>query len=224
MMWSTAAAAEIEHHLLGRCLLRLSLLVLSFFNRQCTLSSTNTKDKKNKIVAVLYESDNQTSYQISSVTVSQCTRYANTSVTHKFPLILKMSTNTDAKVKLKQLDLDDYATISDPATLSDYSGDPMSFKLVRNGNVDTATDYIHIFMKLQLREDFEEEFFEITKEFRSREHVREALEDPDNDLKEVSEDFLQTYGKKIWMYKGPNNHQDPKYRETFFKWKDDKDK
>jgi hypothetical protein len=135
-----------------------------------------------------------------------------------------MSTNSDNTIKLEQLGLDDSATISDPGTASDHSGPSTPFNLVRNGHVDTAIDYIHIFMKLQLKEEFEEEFFEIMKEYRSQEDVREALEDPENDLKEISEDFLKTYGKKIWMYKGANNKQDPKYRETFFKWKDDEDK
>ena len=132
-----------------------------------------------------------------------------------------MSTNRDDVIKLAQLSLDDSATISDPSTISDHSALSTPLKLVRNANMDTATDYIHIFMKLQLKEEFEEEFFEIMKEYRSREDVREALEDPENDLKGISEDFLKTYGKKIWMYKGTNNQQDAKYRETFFKWKDD---
>ena len=134
-----------------------------------------------------------------------------------------MSTNMDDAVKLKQLSLDDSATISDPDTTSDHSALSTPLKLVRNANMDTATDYIHIFMKLQLKEEYEEEFFEIMREYRSREDVREALEDPENDLKGISEDFMKTYGKKIWMYKGANNQQDAKYRETFFKWKDDED-
>ena len=135
-----------------------------------------------------------------------------------------MSTNRDDAINLAQLSLDDSATISDPSTISDQSALSTPLKLVRNANMDTATDYIHIFMKLQLKEEFEEEFFKIMKEYRSREDVREALGDPENDLKGISEDFLKTSGKKIWMYKGTNNQQDAKYRETFFKWKDDEDK
>jgi hypothetical protein len=134
-----------------------------------------------------------------------------------------MSTNRDDAIKLKQLSLDNSATVSDPSTTSDRSALSTPLKLVRNANIDTATDYIHIFMKLQLKEEFEEEFFEIMKEYRSHEDVREALEDPENDLKGISEDSLKTYGKKIWMYKGANNQQDAKYRETYFKWKDDED-
>ena len=136
---------------------------------------------------------------------------------------IKMSTNSDDTIKLEQLSLEDSATISDFGMTSDHSALSTPLKLVRNANMDTATDYIHIFMKLQLKEEFEEEFFEIMREYRSREDVREALEDPENDLKGISEDFLKTYGKKIWMYKGANNQQDAKYRETFFKWKDDED-
>jgi hypothetical protein len=135
-----------------------------------------------------------------------------------------MSTNSDDTIKFEPLSLDDSATIIDSGAVSDYSGPLTPLKLVRNSRIDTATDYIHVFMKLQLREEFEGEFFEMMKEYRSREDVRESLGDPENDLKEISEDFLRTYGKKIWMYRGPNNKQDPKYRETFFKWKDDEDK
>jgi hypothetical protein len=135
-----------------------------------------------------------------------------------------MSNISNDTIKFEQLSLDDSATIIDRGTVSDYSGPFMPLNLVRNSKIDTSTDYIHLFMKLQLREEFEEEFFEMMKVYRSREDVREALEDPENDLKEISEDFLKTYGKKIWMYRGPNNKQDPKYRETFFKWKDDEDK
>jgi hypothetical protein len=141
----------------------------------------------------------------------------------RLPRFIKMSTNSDDTIKLEQLSLDDSATISDLSMSSDHSALSAPLKLVRNANMDTATDYIHIFMKLQLKEEFEEEFFEIMREYRSREDVQDALEDPENDLKGISEDFLKTYGKKIWMYKGPNNQQDAKYRETFFKWKDDED-
>jgi hypothetical protein len=136
---------------------------------------------------------------------------------------IKMSTNRDDAIKPAQLGLDNSTTISDPGTTSDHSALSTPLKLVRNTNMDTATDYIHIFMKLQLKKEFEEEFFKIMKEYRSREDVREALGDPENDLKGISEDFLKAYGKKIWMYKGANNQQDAKYRETFFKWKDDED-
>ena len=96
-------------------------------------------------------------------------------------------------------------------------------KLVRNGYVDTAVDYIHIFEKLQLREDFEEEFFETMRRYRFREEVRDAFEDSKNDLRELSKDFLKTHGKKIWMYRGQHNKQDPRYRETYFKWNNDED-
>ena len=135
-----------------------------------------------------------------------------------------MSTNGDNTIKLEQLSLDDSATTGDLSMESEHSEPPTPPKLVRNGNVDTATDYIHIFMKLQLKEEYEEEFFEIMKHYRSREDVREVLADPENDLKELSEDFLKTYGKRIWMYKGPNNKQDPKFRETRLMWKADEDK
>jgi hypothetical protein len=113
---------------------------------------------------------------------------------------------------------------SDPGTASYYNGPLTPLKLVRNGKIDTSADYIQIYMKLQLKGDFQEEFFEIMKEYRGREDVREVLEDPENDLKEISEEFLKTYGKNIWMHRGPNNKQDPMYRETYLKWKDDQDK
>ena len=135
-----------------------------------------------------------------------------------------MSTTSDNAIRLEQVSLDDSTTASDSDMDSDHSRFLTPPRLVRNSHVDTATDYIHIFMKLQLKEDFEEEFFEMMKEYRAREDVQDALEDPENDLKEVSEDFLKTYGKKIWMYKGKHNKQDPKYKETLFKWKDDEDK
>jgi hypothetical protein len=149
--------------------------------------------------------------------------HTNQSVPQAPARLIKMFTNSDDTTKLEQLSLDDSATINDPGMTSDHRALSTPLKLVRNVNMDTATDYIHIFMKLQLKEEFEEEFFEIMREYRSREDVREALEDPENDLKGISEDFLKTYGKKIWMYKGANNQQDAKFRETFFKWKDDKD-
>ena len=115
------------------------------------------------------------------------------------------------------------ATISDAGDVSDPRTPLTPPKLVRNGKTDTYTDYLPIFNKLQIKEDFEQEFFEIMKEFRSRPDVREALEDAQNDLKAISEDFLKTYGKKIWMLKGENNKQDPKYKEIFFKWNIDED-
>lgn len=107
---------------------------------------------------------------------------------------------------------------SDPGRPSEHDGPLTPLKLVRNGKIDASADYIQNFMKLQLRGDFQEEFFEIMKEYRVQEDVQDALEDPENDLKGVSEDFLKTHGKKIWMYKGPNNKQDPMYRETYLKW------
>lgn len=103
-------------------------------------------------------------------------------------------------------------------------GPTTPLKLIYNTKVDTSADYTHIFEKLQLKGDFYEEFFEMMKQYRRQSDVRAALNDPENDLKEISEDFLNTYGKDIWMLRGSNNRQDPKYRETFFKWKDDEDK
>jgi hypothetical protein len=135
-----------------------------------------------------------------------------------------MSTNNDDPVNVDRLSLANSTTTSDLDTAPEYRVTPTPVKLVRNGKLDTPTDYAHIFTKLQLERSFHEEFFEIVKEYRCRADVKEALEDPENDLKAISEDFLKTYGKNIWMLRGANNKQDPKYKEIFFKWKDDEDK
>ena len=137
-----------------------------------------------------------------------------------------MSTSGDDSANLGRLGLADSSTTSsDLATLSPSpsSGSHTPPKLVRNDRIDTPYNYGDIFTKLQLERSFRVDFFRIMIEYRCQEDVREALEDPENDLKAVSEDFLRTYGKSIWMLRGPNNKQDPIYRETFFKWKNDED-
>jgi hypothetical protein len=164
------------------------------------------------------------SCELLTVTVSSARQIHDPSFTRNSARLPNMSTHNDDTVNLERLSLANSATSSDLATAPEYSGPHPPLKLVRNGKVDTPNDYAHIFTKLQLEGNFQEEFFEIIKEYRSRADVKEALEDPENDLKAISEDFLKTYGKKIWMLRGANNKQDPKYRETFFKWKDDEDK
>jgi hypothetical protein len=135
-----------------------------------------------------------------------------------------MSTGDDDSATLGRLGLANSTTSSDLTTASQSSGPHTPPKLVRNDRIDTPHDYADIFTKLQLERSFHVDFFRIMIEYRRQEVVREALEDPENDLKAMSEDFLRTYGKNIWMLRGPNNKQDPKYRETFFKWKHDEDK
>jgi hypothetical protein len=134
-----------------------------------------------------------------------------------------MSTGDDDSANVGRLGLANSTTSSDLATASPSSGPHTPPKLVRNDRIDTPNDYADIFTKLQLERSFQVDFFRIMIEYRRQEDVREALEDPENDLKAMSEDFLRTYGKNIWMLRGPNNKQDPKYRETFFKWKHDED-
>lgn len=172
----------------------------------------------------LADSVSPPSRELLTVTVSSARQIHDPSFTRNSARLPNMSTDDDDTVHLERLSLANSATSSDLATAPEYSGPHTPLKLVRNGKVDTPNDYAHIFTKLQLEGNFQEEFFETMKEYRSRADVKEALEDPENDLKAISEDFLKTYGKKIWMLRGANNKQDPKYRETFFKWKDDEDK
>ncbi len=137
-----------------------------------------------------------------------------------------MSKNDDATIKFEPLSPSSCNTPSPDDTLSEpspSSGPSTPIKLIRNAKVDSINDYAYIFKKLQLTPDFYNQFFQILKEYRSREDVRKLLADPGEDVKAISEHFLTTYGGKIWMRRGINNMQDPKFRETFFKWSEDEE-
>jgi len=143
-----------------------------------------------------------------------------------------MSNDSDNSIKLEALSplLRSRTSIGD--TLSQASTQSLSSsslpstppKLVRNARADCVYDYVYIFKKLQLSQGFYLQFFQTIKQYRSREDVRRLLADPDEDVTGISEDFLNTYGGKIWMRRGLNNQQDTKHRETYFKWTDDQDR
>lgn len=143
-----------------------------------------------------------------------------------------MSNDGDDTVKLEPLSpilrsrtsLGDTLSEASMQSLSSSSLPSISPKLVRNARFDRVYDYVYIFKKLQLSQAFYEQFFQTMRQYRSREDVRRLLADPDEDVTEISEDFLNTYGGKIWMRRGLNNQQDTKHRETYFRWNDDQER
>ena len=137
-----------------------------------------------------------------------------------------MLESDDADIKFECVSPGTWRTPSSDKTLSEpsrLSEDYTPVKLVRNVRVDSINDYAYIFKKLQLHPDFYNEFFQIIKDYRGRQDVRNLLADSEEDVKAISEDFLTTYGGKIWMKRGINNMQDQKFRETFFKWNEDEE-
>ena len=72
--------------------------------------------------------------------------------------------------------------------------------------------------------DWYSTFYDVMKCYRYGEEVRAWLEDADEDIREVSEDFLDTYGRKFWLRAGNSNRQDKKYKHFWFNWKDDEHK
>ena len=133
----------------------------------------------------------------------------------------------DATIKFEPLSPDSCNTTYLDDTLTEpyqHSGPLTPIKLVRNAKVHSINDYAYIFKKLQLTPDFYNQFFYVMNDYRSREDVRNLLADSEEDVKAISEHFLAMYGRKIWMKRGTNNMQDPKFRETFFKWNEDEEK
>jgi hypothetical protein len=97
---------------------------------------------------------------------------------------------------------------------------------IRNKYKDMKEDYISFMVDLQLDPEFYTTFFQLIKQFRFFKNTRKSLLDIHNEMsiKEISVMFLEQYGRYIWLRKGQNNHQDPKFNEQFFQWDEDKEK